>query len=105
MMSFITRDENGHINGVFANQQFPEQEYLEGAELWSDPKATINAQITVLLQSNGLMQPWQVESAMAGMLGFAASQGINEPTLYATNPGYKTAKDLDAKIKELQAQL
>lgn len=62
-------------------------------------------QVASLLQANGLVQEWQIDSAMAGMLGYAASQGVDESTLYALNPGYKQAKDLAAQIAALKALL
>lgn len=78
---------------------------LSSRKIASDPKDDIRAQISALLYANGLMQEWQVESAMAGMLGYAATLGIDEPTLYSTNPGYKAAKDLHGQIAALRAQL
>lgn len=42
---------------------------------------------------------------LAMMVQLAAQQGINEPTLYARNPGYRKIKDLDEEIKALREAL
>jgi hypothetical protein len=34
-MPYITRDENNHINGLYGCAQFPDQEFLEVAEIWT----------------------------------------------------------------------
>ena len=63
------------------------------------------AQITALLVAEGLTQIWQVESALAGMLALAKADGYTEEQLYATNPGYKEAKDLYVQILTEKAKL
>lgn len=69
------------------------------------PTQTPKQKIAALLAASGLTQEWQVESAIAGILAYALAQGISEPTLYATNPGYKFAKDAYTQIAALKAQI
>jgi hypothetical protein len=45
------------------------------------------------------------EFILAAMVDKAASLGVDEPTLYTTNPGYKKLKDFDESIKTLRGKL
>lgn len=52
--------------------------------------------IAALLAVRGLTldSEWQLYAAIAGMQAAASTQGKTEAQLYASNPGYKNAKDL-----------
>lgn len=51
-----------------------------------------------------LQTEWLLSSGMASMLAAAAVSGVSEPQLYASNPGYKYAKDLVAEISGIRAE-
>ena len=57
---------------------------------------TKNQRIADLLAVRGLTHDseWQLYAAIAGMQAAASTQGKTEAQLYASNPGYKNAKDL-----------
>lgn len=61
---------------------------------------TILADIAELLAQAKLLpgQEWLLDVAMASMISAGATMGLTEPQLYAANPGYRTAKDLAARV-------
>lgn len=38
---YVDKNTDGHIVGVYANAQYPNQEFIEGAELWVSPLSEI----------------------------------------------------------------
>lgn len=102
---YVQRDASGNIVARFANPQFAGQEYVQGAQLWADPKQTTKSLIASKLGVVGLSQSWQLESSMAGILSLGLAQGLTEEQVYALNPGYRDAKDLLAEVRTLEAQL
>lgn len=65
------------------------------------PNAAIDAQIVAL---EGTTERGIREAMLAALVFMAASQGITEPELYASNYGYRKARDLDNAIAALRAQ-
>jgi len=102
---YVQRNASGNIVARFANAQSPNQEFVQGAELWIDPKETTKAQILEKLGKVGLSQSWQLEGFMAGTLSLGLAQGLTEPQMYELNPGYRDAKDLLSEVRTLEAQI
>ena len=42
---YVQKNEDGRIVGLYANAQFEGQEFIDGAELWTDPEQLTRAQI------------------------------------------------------------
>lgn len=76
----------------------------------SDPvppaaEASPQDKIAQLLAQHQIGAEWQLLAMMAGLISLAATQGVSEPQLYAENPGYKQAKDLEQQIAALRSEI
>lgn len=71
----------------------------------SVPVLSKDQQIAKLLAVRGLTldSEWQLYAAIAGMQAAASTQGKTEAQLYASNPGYKNAKDLFLAVAAIRA--
>jgi hypothetical protein len=67
-------------------------------------KAAIQSQIDALERTQLLPRVTR-EGLMAAAVALAATQSIDEPTLYAQNIAYHKLKDFDAQIAGLRAQM
>lgn len=67
----------------------------------SPPNQVLDAQIAAL---EGKTERGVREAMLYTLVAIAASQGITEPQLYASNFGYRKAKDLDSQIAALRVQ-
>ena len=79
----------------------------EGTEvLPADPPAPPSpaAEIDRLERETLLPRPVR-DVLLALMVKEAAAMGVDEPTLYAVNPGYRRVRDLDNQIAALRSQL
>ena len=95
---FIDRNEQGHIVGVYANQQQEGQEYVEGAQLWTAPSMETKLQIA-RLESQQLMPRATREFMLLSMESMFTAEQL------ALNPGYVAVKAFDSDIANLRAQL
>jgi len=68
--------------------------------------ATKEQRIAALLSVRGLNldSEWQLYAAIAGMQAAGAVSGKTEAQLYASNPGYKNAKDLFLAVAAIRAE-
>lgn len=109
-MSYIDRNEDGNIVSIYLNQQYPEQEYLEGAVLWTDPKLQI---LKELQQTDEPFTPRRMREFMKAYLETdiaprkAAELGVTPEEVLLANPFYQVVKTYEdiaiAKRAELQA--
>ena len=104
-MPFIDRDQSGNIVGIFANPQRENHEFVETATLWTPPPP-IPVKIDELERSvSTTLQRGFREVLLTLMEREAAAVGITPAQLYATNAGYRRAKDIDNQIAALRAQM
>jgi hypothetical protein len=73
-------------------------------ELTADRRRHISSQIEDLEHPSGAPR-WVREAAMVAMVTAAQVNGVSEPQLYTSNPGYRRAKDLETAVNALRAQL
>jgi hypothetical protein len=104
-MPYIDRDQAGNIVGIFANPQREGHEFVETAELWIPPPP-IPVKIENIERSvSTTLQRGFREVLLTMMEREAAAMGITPAQLYATNVGYRRAKDIDNQIAALLAQM
>lgn len=75
------------------------------ADSWDFNTPDVQAEIDAIEGPPNYMNRATREFQLAVARFIAAGQGIDEPTLYATNIGYRKVKDLDTQIAALRAQL
>lgn len=80
------------------------QEELDAIANAPQPVFDPAAEIERLERETLLPRPVR-EVLLALMVKEAAAIGVDEPTLYAANPGYRRVKDLDSQIAALRAQI
>lgn len=102
------RDDDGVIRILDADVVTPWTELT--AEEFAAHKAALavltkDQRISALLTVRGLNldSEWQLYAAIAGMQAAASTQGKTEAQLYASNPGYKNAKDLFLAVAAIRA--
>lgn len=112
-MSYIDRNEQGQIVGLYACAQREGQEYLEGAELYVPPPTALD-QIRALEQTHiddqrKLNRQAAIDTALTVACRSPAAEGKTRDEVhaiyYATNRGYRAMVDLEAQIAELRKQL
>lgn len=112
-MSYIDRNEQGQIVGVYAAQQREGQEFLEGARLYVPPPSAID-QIRALEQTHiddqrKLNRQAAIDTALTVACRSQAAEGKTRDEVhtiyYATNRGYRAMVDLEAQIAELRKPL
>lgn len=97
-------------DGELLRHGFSRYQYIDGVislsqtVLAAEATAAIQAQIDAL-ERTSLMNRFVREMSMLLSIQTAAGMGVDEPTLYAANIGYKKIKDLDTEIAALRAQL
>lgn len=111
------RDSNGKVSGFESDGS---QDYLipDGLTLMTaaeveahinPPKTAAQLKADILAQIASMERAEQLprvtrESTMAFAVMLAASQGVGEPALYASNIAYKKIKDFDVAIAALRDQ-
>lgn len=108
-MPYVQRNA-GKVCGIYANAQPGyAEEFLpdDSAEVleYLNPTLGKEQQIAKILAVRGLTldSEWQLYAAIAGMQAAASTQGKTEAQLYASNPGYKNAKDLFLAVAAIRA--
>ncbi|MBI2725392.1 MAG: hypothetical protein HYX42_03995 [Polaromonas sp.] len=79
----------------------------EDVATWEAARApTKDTRIAALLAVRGLTleSEWQLYAAIAGMQAAGAVSGKTEAQIYASNPGYKNAKDLFLAVAAIRAE-
>lgn len=71
-----------------------------------EPAPTQDQRVALLLAARGLTldSEWQLYAAIAGMQAAGAVSGKTEAQIYASNPGYKNAKDLFLAVAAIRAE-
>lgn len=107
---FVSRNELGHIIGLFSNQQFDGQEFVAGAELWvqqPDSVQQIKDQITSIerdtMLNRAIREGWLLLVENEAMREFSADRLTVQAGLYSGNLAYRKVKDVDNQIVALRA--
>lgn len=82
-------------------REVTQQEYNALMLSQRNPNDAIDVQIRAL---EGTTERGIREAMLYTLVALAATQGVTEPQLYASNFGYRKAKDLDDAIAALRAQ-
>jgi hypothetical protein len=102
-MPFVTRDQEGHIRGIFAVSQFDGQEFLEGdVELW-EPELTPLQKLQKLDAANALSQRNMRETVM--LMAEAFKQLSSGAVDLTQIPGVAKVYEVEAEAEALRAQL
>ena len=109
-MSYIDRNEAGQIVGIYACQQRPAQEWLEGAVLYvlAKTKAQRIADVLAPLGESRLTIQMCIlvseneAKAQAAAYGLTPAQAI--AFAYQKNKAYKTCKDLEVQMCAIEAE-
>lgn len=99
-MSYITRNAKGEICGLFSDQQFEGQEFVEGAVINVTP--TVVQQLAALDAANELTQRNLRESIM---LMTQAFKELNPGLDLMQIPGIAKVFEVEAQATALRAQL
>jgi hypothetical protein len=120
-MSYIDRNEQNQIVGLYANPQYEGQEYLEGATLYMQPptpleqiraieaaKADDSAKVTRQALLRGVIdKAFELPEVIAMLQDYPAevvkAQVI--ATLVEKDPGFKLMYELEQAIEPLRAQI
>ena len=102
------RDDSGAVHILDADVETPWIELTEAefaAHKLAISTLTKDQRIAALLSARGLNMDseWQLSGIIAGMQAAASTQGKTEAQLYASNPGYKNAKDLFLAVAAIRA--
>jgi hypothetical protein len=120
-MSYIDRNEQNQIVGVFANQQYEGQEYLEGAQLYVPPpspleqiraleaaKADASAKVVRQTLLRAAVEKAMERPEVVAMLQDYPAEEVKAQvisTLVESDPGFKLMWELEQAVKPLRAQI
>lgn len=104
-MPYITRDEAGHIVGLFECAQEDDQEFLEAAELWTPPASPLE-KIRALEAENADDQARATRQAFIALaLKEGQALGYDHNQLMQLNAGYRRMYELEQQIAALRELL
>ena len=92
------------ISGSITKRELTDEEMAAIANSQPPTPISPSQEIERLERETMLARPAR-DVLLALMVKEASSLGIDEPTLYAANPGYRRVKDLDTQIAALRAKL
>ena len=120
-MSYIDRNEQNQIVGLYANPQYEGQEYLEGAEMHvpapsplsqiraiEAAKADDVAKVTrqaLLMQTVAIAMARPDAQALTDGMTPEQAQAAATSLLVDTDPGFKLMFELEQAIEPLRAQI
>ena len=110
---FIDRNEQGHIVGVYANQQFDGQEYLDGAVLDVPAPSPVEQIRALEAQYADAQAKLTRQSLLALALDKACADPLSENLtreqvhafLLAGDNGYAALWNLEQQVEALRAQV
>jgi hypothetical protein len=100
-MPFVTRDQEGHIRGIFAVSQFDGQEFMEGdVELW-EPDLTPLQKLQKLDADNQITQRNLRQFILLTVEAFKSG----EPLDLSVIPGVRDVATVEATAEGIRAQI
>ena len=112
-MPYVQRNEEGHIVGLYSAEQFPEQEFMESAEIYVPPPTPLD-QIRALEQQYADAQAKVTRQALLALaldraMTYPEAEGLTREEVHAflmtQDNGYRALFTLEQQVAALRGQL